>query len=455
MKILVSFLLCSMLFSCSNQAEDQRYAMMAKLEKMLNEHTLELWYPRIIDENNGGYYSNYSYNWQKDSIQNKFLVTQARHVWTLSRAYQFYTDRSVYKEYAHHGYEFLRDYLWDAEFGGFFQLVDSTGQVPAGEYSLEKRAYGNAFAIYGLAAYYKISKDEGALNLATDAFSWFDKHAHDSQFGGYFQFLRRDGSPISRDVLHGGYDAGDKVMVGLKDYNSSIHILEAFTELYQVWPDPILKKRLLEMYNIVSNTMFDPRGFLKLNFYPDWTEVEDDEIRSVDDANDYHLSHVTFGHDVETAFLLVEAAAGLEIDENKILPKAKLLVDHALKKGWDHDKGGFYEQGKYVNGKMKIFDSRKNWWAQAEGLNSLLLMHELYPHDPLNYYLNFELLYKYIDQNMIDHQHKGWYSWGIDSHPEAKHSSKANIWKGTYHTSRSLFRCITMLNQEKRGKHKE
>ena len=107
-------------------------------------------------------------------------------------------------------------------------------------------------------------------------------------------------------------------MVGLKDYNSSIHILEAFTELHQVWPDKVLHKRLAEMYDIVSNTMFDPRGFLKLNFYPDWTEVEDDEIMRVAGAHGYHKSHVTFGHDVETAFLLVEAAEELEIDKSKI-----------------------------------------------------------------------------------------------------------------------------------------
>lgn len=447
-KILFSFLLCAILFSCTTHVDDDSYTTAEKLEKMLNEHTLELWYPRIIDENNGGYYSNYSYNWIKDSIQNKFLVTQARHVWTLSRAYQFYPERLAYKKHAHHGFEFLRDHLWDTDFGGFFQLVDSTGKVPMSKYALEKRAYGNAFAIYGLAAYYKISKEEGVLNLAIDAFKWFDEHAHDTEFGGYFQFLQQDGTPIPRAVLQEGYNAGDKVMVGLKDYNSSIHILEAFTELHQVWPDNVLHERLSEMYDIVSNTMFDPRGFLKLNFYPDWTEVEDEEIISVTGGHGYHTSHVTFGHDVETAFLLIEAAEELEIDKTKILPKAKLFVDHALKMGWDVKKGGFYEQGKYVSGKMKIIDKGKNWWAQAEGLNSLLLMHILYPNDPQNYYLKFELLYEYINQNMIDHQYKGWYSWGSDYNPETKRSSKANIWKGTYHTSRSLFRCIAMLNEE-------
>ncbi|MCK5206991.1 MAG: AGE family epimerase/isomerase, partial [Cyclobacteriaceae bacterium] len=129
--------------------------MKNKLEQVLNEHTLQLWYPRVIDQNNGGYYSNYSYDWTKENNQNKFIVTQARHVWTLSKAFEFYPERTEYQDYANHGYEFLRDHMWDKEYGGFYQLVDSTGQVPDGEYSFEKKLYGNSFAIYGLAAYYK------------------------------------------------------------------------------------------------------------------------------------------------------------------------------------------------------------------------------------------------------------------------------------------------------------
>jgi mannobiose 2-epimerase len=336
--------------------------------------------------------------------------------------------------------------MWDNTYGGFYQLVDSAGRVPEGPYTFEKRSYGNSFAIYALAAFYKISAQQEVLDIAIKAFRWFDKAAHDDEYGGYFQYLYQDGTPIPRSVLDEGYNAPDKAHVGLKDYNSSIHILEAFTELYQVWPDETLKQRLMEMYKVVSETMYDPRGFLKLHFYPDWTLVKDEELIEIVGESSFYINHVTFGHDVETAFLLLEAAAALGIEEETILPKSKKLVDHALMQGWDSQKGGFYDQGKYTDGKMKIIDQGKNWWAQAEGMNVLLLMHTHFPDHP--YHQDFKLMFQYIDQNLLDHQHMGWFSGGIDHHPELKKGAKAQMWKGNYHTIRSLIHCISMLDQE-------
>lgn len=419
-----------------------------QLEQLLNDNTLDPWYPRVIDTINGGYYSNFGSDWKKLESQEKFIVTQARHVWTLSNAFEFYENRTKYKEYAQHGYEFLRDHMWDKEYGGFYQQVDSTGKPPDTKFGLEKRAYGHAFAIYGLSAYYKISGNENVLDFAKQAFNWFDEHARDNVHGGYYQYLNRDGSYIPRSVLEQGYDASDWAFVGLKDYNSSIHILEAFTELYQIWPDEIVRDRLQEMYEVVSKTMYDERGFLKLYFYPDWTPVKDKDMEPYLGERSVVINHVTFGHDVETAFLLLEAAGVLGISEEVIMPKAKRFVDHALEKGWDSKKGGFYEMGKYVDGEMKILDEGKNWWVQAEGLNSLLLMHTHFPDDPMNYYARFEIMFSYINHNLIDHDNKGWYSGGIDLHPELKDEKKAQIWKGNYHTARSLMHCIKMLENQ-------
>jgi len=449
MKKLILFfvIIISISTKCSQKKIDTEPTVKDRLELILNENSLDPWYPRVIDHINGGYYSNFASDWTKMENQEKFIVTQARHVWTLSKAYEFYPERTEYKDFAHHGFEFLRDHMWDQEFGGFYQQVDSVGNVPQTESALDKRAYGNAFAIYGLAAYYNISGDEEVLDFVIQAFNWFDEHARDHINGGYYQYLKRDGSFIPRSALEEGYNASDSAFVGLKDYNSSIHILEAFTELYKVWPDEIVKDRLREMYIVVSETMYDERGFLKLYFYPDWTLVQDEDMEALMGERSYYTNHVTFGHDVETAFLLLEAAEALGMQENEILPKAKLFVDHALEKGWDNEKGGFYEMGKYIDGEMKILDVGKNWWAQAEGLNSLLLMHTLFPNDPHMYYDKFMLQLNYIDTNLIDHQHKGWYSGGIDHNPELKNGRKAQIWKGNYHTARSLMHCISMLEK--------
>ncbi len=56
---------------------------------------------------------------------------------------------SYFKEGARHGFRFLKDVMWDKEYGGFFILTDQKGNVKSnGEVS--KEAYGNAFGIYAL-----------------------------------------------------------------------------------------------------------------------------------------------------------------------------------------------------------------------------------------------------------------------------------------------------------------
>ncbi len=430
---------------CAPKSMEKKDTLKNRLEQILNEHTLELWYPKVIDRRNGGYYSDFSYDWEKQGIQNKFIVTQARHIWTLSKAIEFYPERVQYREYAKHGYEFLRDYMWDQDHGGFYQIVDSLGNRPSNPSESEQRTYGNAFAIYALAAYYKVSKNPEVLVLAKDAFSWLDANAHDKEHGGYFKFIKSDKNANAQPTENIVDNTSDDIVYGIKDYNSSIHLLEAFTELYTVWPDELLRSRLQEMFEVVSQTMMDDRGFLKLYFHADWSPFDDHVIVEIGGIKSDYFSHITFGHDVETGFLLLEAAEVLEIEKEVILPRAKQLVDHALQKGWDNVKGGFYEQGKYIDGEVKILDESKNWWAQTEGMNSLLLIHSLFPKDSLKYFEKFELQVNYVEHNLLDPENLGWYSFGIGHHPEMKKRPKASIWKGTYHTSRALMRCISIL----------
>jgi mannobiose 2-epimerase len=91
-----------------------------------------------------------------------------------------------------------------------------------------------------------------------------------------------------------------------------------------------------------------------------------------------------------------------------------------------------------------ILNPAKIWWSQAEGLNALLLMSQLYP-DEKEYYELFEKQWQYINEHMIDHTYGGWYDEGLDSNPEAVQHVKAQIWKVNYHNIRALINVIQML----------
>ena len=407
------------------------------------DEEFRLWYPLSIDTIDGGFFSDINYKWELEGVQNKFVVSQARHVWSTAHAAMFYQTNPTLKRIALHGLEFLRDKMWDKEYGGFYDLVTKHGDPIKEDGKLVKRAYGNAFVIYGLAAYYRAFGDAAALQLAEETFQWLDKHSYDPKYGGYFQFISRDGIPFMD-----GYRGAPP-----KDQNSTIHLLEAFTELYRVWPDPIVKQRLLMLLRLVRDTITTDRGYMVLFFKSDWTPVSFRNASAGVRERNYEFDHVSFGHDVETAYLMLEASEVLGIKNDTVtLHVAKKMVDHSLKYGWDNGRGGIYDGGYYAAGENQpsIVRNTKEWWCQVEALNSFLLMSDLFPRDERDYFGKFCLQWEYCKNYVIDHEHGGWYWGGIDIVPQNKYVPKVSIWKCNYHTSRGLINCMNRLKSAKK-----
>jgi len=421
-------------------------ALKETLGNLLNDGLLKKWYPLVLDHECGGYYTNVRFDWTLPPEQEKMIVSQARHVWATARAASFLPDEPAYRNYARHGFLFLRDVMWDRQFGGFYQVRSRAGGWSDFRgWRDEKRTYGNAFAVYALAALYGLTRDAEVLEFAKQAFCWIEDHAYDPRYRGYFQFLARDGKVFDRS---GEYNcvASDNNEVGFKDQNSSIHLLEAYTELYRVWKDPTLREQLSSLLTLIRDTMVTERGYLQLFFYPDWTPVSfrdsDPDVRE----KNFGLDHVSVGHDYETAFLMLEAShvLGLEND-TRTLAVARKMLDHALASGWDDELGGFYDAGYYFKGEdqCRIIHQTKNWWAQAEALNALLLFGRIFPGS--NYEEYFSREWEYVSRYLIDWERGDWFEGGLDKEPHLKTGPKSHIWKCTYHTTRALTNCIAML----------
>jgi mannobiose 2-epimerase len=438
------FLFSLLLFSCKQQSQQStREEIASAMQVSLENEVLNKWYPQSIDTVDGGFICTWTYDFKPTGPQDKMIVTQARHTWTNAKLMERYPAIDYYKQGAKHGFEFLRDKMWDKTYGGFYWLVDKQGNVKGDS---NKTAYGNAFGIYALAAYFHATKDSSGLKLAQEAFHWLERGSHDPVRKGYFQHLKRDGTPIARTT-----ETPSTSDLGYKDQNSSIHLLEAFTELYLVWPDKLLRERLNEMLLLIRDTIVTPKGYLILFLQPDWTPVSfADSSREVVEKH-HQLDHVSSGHDVETAYLMLEASHVLGLhNDTTTLRIGKRMVDHALKNCWDNEVGGFYDEAYYFKDSpgITITHDSKNWWAQAEGLNALLLMADLFPNDEMKYYEKFEKLWKYTDTYLIDHEHGDWYAGGIDKQPEMKTALKGQIWKSIYHHYRSMDNCIKRLRSE-------
>lgn len=398
-----------------------------EIEQSLRQNILEVWFPRVLDRENGGFLCDFDAHWKPAGKQPKSIVFQARCTWVASKAMEKYPQDPRYREAARHGFAALQGMMWDADNGGWYFHLDRQGKID--DWKGVKHAYGIGFGIYACAAYYHATKDPQALELAKRGFIWLDQNGHDNANGGYWEYFTREGKRIekdSEDPRSAGRDAiGTRI--GFKSMNTHIHLLETMTELYSVWPDPRVKQRLLELLFLVRDRIVAPPGGMHQFFNPNWVPVPDLD---------------SFGHDIETGYLLLEAAeaAGLK-DDPKTLATAKSLVDHALEYSFDRAAGGFRERGSFFG---PIWDKEKGWWTQAEGLNALLSMSRRFPDDPHAYRALFEKQWSFVKTNLIDSKNGDWYPTSLDTggNPGAH---KASEWKACYHHARALFNAVEWL----------
>jgi cellobiose epimerase len=405
-----------------------------KVDELVRRELTEHWYPHAVNRERGGFHQTLTRDWSLGRDQNVFVVYQARMTWTAA-AFAEYSPphREEFVRYALHGTEFLDRVVRDRELGGFHWVLDAAGRVDPGQGD-EKHGYGTAFVVYAAAKVREVTGDERALKVARDAFDWLERYAHDPKHGGYYEALRRDGTPItSWDPTAPLAKRLDRVGVyyGFKSMNVHIHLLEAFTELSKVDSRPIVKERLREVFDIVSQRIAVEPGALNLYLTPDWRAIP---------------AHDSFGHDVETAYLLVEAAEALGVpDDPTAWRMARLLVDHALDWGWDEVHGGFYDKGESFGG--PAFAQNKVWWTEAEGLNALLLMHLKHGATTDRYWKAFLKQWDFIEKHLIDPEHGGWYSETTRDGKLLGDGGKASQWKANYHTSRALMNVAKMLGK--------
>jgi cellobiose epimerase len=393
---------------------------------------LNAWFPRCVDTKNGGFRCDFNHRWKPCGPQLRMLEYQAR-VTRTATGIAMLPGFENYRDIAQHGFRYLKDTMWDHEYGGWFRLLDATGTALE---SGSKHSHGASYALGACAAYYKLTADPDALNLAKEAFAWLDNAAHDPEHGGYFGLCQRSGKPIltADQNPRSGIRDGLGVPIGLKDANTNGDMLQAIGDLTEVFSNALLEKRLHEMFYIVRDQMFVPPGALHVYFQPDWTPVPD----------------VTrYGETIHKANQLAKASSRLDLESDpKTQGVIKSVVDMLLQYAWDDVNGGFFCAGSAFGPAcfdlIRVFVPSKIWWHQAEGLRALLRMAMLYPDDKANYLHRFEELWAYIKKYVIDSHRGGWMGMGRDCAGFSK-LPKADLWKDLSHEVDSLSYCIQSL----------
>src|SRR5690606_10916191 len=163
-------------------------------------------------------------------------VMYARILWAFSAGYRKTANRR-YLNRADAAFQYIRRHFIDPEHGSVYWSVHPDGS-PA---DTRKQIYAIAFTIYGLSEDHAINRSSAAHALAKNLDRNTEKHSEDPQFGGYIDAFARDSSPIAYPRLS-AKDNNEK-----KTLNTHHHILEAYTQLYKLWPNKNLKHRIVSL----------------------------------------------------------------------------------------------------------------------------------------------------------------------------------------------------------------
>ncbi|NKB69387.1 MAG: N-acylglucosamine 2-epimerase [Candidatus Latescibacteria bacterium] len=391
-----------------------------RLERLLLENILPFWYPQMLDREYGGYRLNHDAAGHWQGPADKALVTQARTLWFFARLYNDGYGGPEHLQAARHGFQFLRDKLWDDEYGGFYWAVDHRGETATRPH---KHLYGQGFGLYALAEYIEATGDTAAVRLASELFGLLESRAHDSEWGGYREFFGRDWGAPPADV--GPYVGGVKAA---KLMNTHLHLMEPFTTYLQVSGNELVRRRLVELILVQSNAVVRKEvGACTDKYAADWTPLTGPQFE-----------RVSYGHDIENVWLLVEACRAAGLPNGPLLDLYRTLMDYSLQYGYDHEQGGFYGDGNF--GAPADVRS-KTWWVQAEGLVAALYMYELTGEQ--RYWTVFEQTLQWIETRQADWAVGDWHS--VVNQDGSTGYGKAGAWKSPYHNGRAVLQCLEVL----------
>lgn len=388
-----------------------------KVDKELFQNIVPFWLTKTKDQNYGGFYGRISNDLQIEKNAPKSLILHTRILWAFAFLYNFKKDAG-FLELANHAYTFIVDHFFDKEYRGLFWLVDHKGRVLQDH----KKMYGQAFTIYALAEYYKITKQEKILEQAKEIFQLIEISNFDRVHGGYYEASSRDWQ-IDTTIALSEVDLNE-----VKSMNTHLHLMEAYTNLYRIWPDAFLKKQLLGLIHNHLDYIIDAQTkHLKLFFAEDW------QGRS---------GTISFGHDIEGSWLLCEAAQILNdaVLKQKIEKLAVQIADVTIAQGFDN-KHAIYAE-KDVNG---ILHTHTDWWQQAEAVVGFINAWQITGNDN---YLQWTLrCWDVIDKYIIDKKNGEWF-YAIDSAGSVdKTRYKVSEWKGPYHNVRACVEVLTRLEK--------
>ncbi|MBI4916633.1 MAG: AGE family epimerase/isomerase [Acidobacteria bacterium] len=387
-------------------------ALRRAIEAELRGNLLPFWRERSLDDAGGGFIAEMANDGTLRRDAARGLVLNARLLWTFAALHRELGEPCD-RELACRAFDYIEAHFRDREAGGYHWRVDAGGRP----LDRTKKTYGQAFAIYALAEYYRACGDPAALVAARLVYEAVERHARDGRHGGYLEARAEDWSATSELRL------GDGETIAPKSMNTHLHVLEAYTTLLRAWPDPGLASRVRELVELFP-ARIAAGGHLRHYFDERWVALP---------------GTYTYGHDIEASWLLVEAAAALG-DERlaaRVREWSIRMARAALAEGLDAD-GGLAYEGRAGT----VVDGRRDWWCQAEAVVGFWHAHEA-TADPAFADASARV-WDFISRRVVDRAGGEWFARVLPGGSVDEREPKVSEWKCPYHNVRM---CLEMMRR--------
>ena len=402
----------------------------------LTKELLPFWTSRTVDRVNGGLLTHFDVNGNDSGEDEKSLIAQARSVYTFSSAHRAGYGNGELAYIASHGVDFMLDKMWDKEFGGFFWMMDRKGNVKIDK----KIIYGQSFAIYSLSEYTLATNDPRGIEYAMKLFDLLQKFCVDSMYGGYWEMFHRNWT-----LCGPGSQGGDR-----KTLDVHMHLMEAFTSLYECTGIEVHRRRLLEVIDILNKRIIHPVYKTGIpQFFADWSvapQIKFDIIWGWDrfteeGTKSNQTDNTCFGHNAEFGWLLLHAIDILKTDGLIYSQTLKTVFDHTVDNGIDTEFGGVYVEGPHSGG---VYDREKEFWQQAEVLIGLLDACLVFKDD--KYWEAYKNVHRFVFDKVINKKVGEWFPL-LTRNGQPIWTHMSHSWKINYHTVRSMVQSIIRMDK--------
>ena len=374
----------------------------------LEQKILPFWM-KLKDDTYGGFYGYMDNYLILNRKADKGCILNSRILWTFSTAAAVLESEEL-RRYADHAYAFFRKFE-DPENGGVYWSVTFDGRIA----DSTKHTYCQAFAIYGLAAYYRLTGKQEALDKAMDLFRIIESRCKDEH--GYLEALKADFSPESNEKL------SENGVMASRTMNTLLHVVEAYTELYRACPDAQVMIAAVEGLNQFLEKIYNPEKRRLEVFF-------DDDFRPLLDMQSY-------GHDIEGSWLIWDSAVTfLQGEGREYWRKMCLdLLESTTERGFT-DHGLDYE---IVNGEK---NTTRAWWPQAEAMLGFAFGWRE-TGDPV-WLERMRIQWKYITEVTVDpREGSEWFNELREDGSLIYEKPMVEEWKCPYHNGRM---CLQLMN---------